>query len=206
MENKIANQLRTLNKTRRKDALVVKARLECETSLSMIAEINDYNKLMGIEGFISKSYFAAYFQDHNWQGRYPRVRCDILNVTLDIGYTILFNFIECFVRMFGFDLYVGIYHRMWFKRKSLICDLMEPFRCIIDHSILLAFNRKQFSVKDFTLIKSEYRLKYEKSGDYYRIFYDALIVRKSDIFKYIQSYYRAFMKQECEVHFPEFIA
>ena len=83
---------------------------------------------------------------------------------------------------------------------------MEQFRCIIDHSILLAFNRKQLSVKDFTLIKSEYRLKYEKSGDYYRIFYDALIVRKSDIFKYIQSYYRAFMKQECEVHFPEFIA
>ena len=203
VENKIANQLRTLTKTRRKDVLVMKAKLECEASLSMIAEIKDYNKLMGIEGFISKSYFAAYFQDHDWKGRYPRVRCDILNVTLDIGYTILFNFIECFVRMFGFDLYVGIYHRMWFKRKSLICDLMEPFRCLIDHSVLLAYNRKQFSIKDFTLIKSEYRLKYEKSGDYYRVFYDALIVRKSDIFRYVQSYYRTFMKQDATGAFPE---
>ena len=160
---------------------------------------------MGIEGGRSKSWVAAYFQDHEWKGRYPGVRCDILNVTLDIGYTILFNFIECFVRMFGFDLYVGIYHRMWFKRKSLICDLMEPFRCLIDHSVLLAYNRKQFSIKDFTLIKSEYRLKYEKSGDYYRVFYDALIVRKSDIFRYVQSYYRTFMKQDATGAFPEFI-
>ncbi len=32
------------------------------------------------------------------------MRC--LNVTLDIGYSILFNFMECFIRMFGFDLYV----------------------------------------------------------------------------------------------------
>lgn len=77
------------------------------------------------------------------------MKTDPLNVTLDIGYSVLFNFIESFVRIFGFDIYVGVYHRTWFKRKSLICDLMEPFRCIIDHAILLAFNRKQFTIDDF---------------------------------------------------------
>ena len=63
----------------------------------------------------------------------------------------LFNFIECFLRMYGFDLYVGVFHRLWFKRKSLVCDVMEPFRCIIDRAVRTAYHRKQFSVKDFSL-------------------------------------------------------
>ncbi|WP_442957496.1 CRISPR-associated endonuclease Cas1 [Prevotella sp.] len=116
----------------------------------------------------------------------------------------LFNYMECFLRMFGFDLYVGVYHRLWFKRKSLVCDLIEPFRCIIDHTTLLAFNRKQFSEKDFTLIKQEYRLKYEKCSDYYRVFYDALIERKSDVFKYVQHYYRCFMGCKSTQEYPIF--
>lgn len=129
------------------------------------------------------------------------VYCDELGI---IGYTILFNYMECFLRMFGFDLYVGVYHRLWFKRKSLVCDLIEPFRCIIDHTTLLAFNRKQFSEKDFTLIKQEYRLKYDKCSDYYRVFYDALIERKSDVFKYVQQYYRCFMGCKSTQEYPIF--
>lgn len=104
-------------------------------------------------------FFLAYFQGLQWSGRKPRIKSDIMNVTLDIGYTILFNFMECFIRMFGFDLYVGVYHRLWFKRKSLVCDLIEPFRCLIDHAVLLAFNRNQFVSQDFELKKSEYYLK-----------------------------------------------
>lgn len=157
-----------------------------------------------MEGTVAKSFFAAYFQQHNWKGRHPRMKSDILNVTLDIGYTILFNYMECFLRMFSFDLYVGVYHRLWFKRKSLVCDLIEPFRCIIDHTTLLAFNRKQFSEKDFTLIKQEYRLKYEKCSDYYHVFYDALIEKKSDVFKYVQQYYRCFMGCKSTQEYPIF--
>lgn len=91
-----------------------------------------------------------------------------------------------------------------FKLKSLLCDLMEPFRCIIDHAALLAFNRKQFSEKDFTLIKQEYHLKYEKCADYYRVFYDELIARKMDIFKFVQQYYRCFMGCKSVKEYPIF--
>ena len=143
-------------------------------------------------------------KNQNWKGRHPRMKSDVLNVTLDIGYSILFNFMESFIRMFGFDLYVGVFHRLWFKRKSLVCDLMEPFRCIIDHAVLLAFNRKQFSEKDFTLIKQEYHLKYEKCADYYKVFYDELISRKMDIFKFVQQYYRCFMGCKSVKEYPIF--
>ena len=153
--NKVLNQKSALLKTRKKDELTIDALKLCEASLNPLLNTTDYNQLMGLEGTIAKSFFSAYFQNQNWKGRHPRMKSDVINVTLDIGYTILFNFMECFVRMFGFDLYVGVYHRLWFKRKSLVCDLVEPFRCLIDHATLLAFNRKQFSEKDFTLIKQE---------------------------------------------------
>lgn len=203
--NKVRNQMRTMKKTRRKDEQTLNCISQCEAALDTLADINDYNTLMGLEGFISKNYFAAYFQDLLWRGRKPRTKCDVMNVTLDIGYTILFNYIECFIRMFGFDLYVGVYHRLWFKRKSLVCDLMEPFRCLIDHAVLLAFNRKQFTPKDFELIRSEYHLKYEKTADYYRVFFDVLIERKTEIFKYIQNYYRCFMGCKSVTSYPEFM-
>lgn len=202
--NKVLNQKSALLKTRKKDELTINALELCEASLNTLLNTTDYNQLMGLEGTIAKSFFSAYFQNQNWKGRHPRMKSDVINVTLDIGYTILFNFMECFVRMFGFDLYVGVYHRLWFKRKSLVCDLIEPFRCLIDHTTLLAFNRKQFSEKDFTLIKQEYRLKYERCADYYKVFYDTLIAHKTDFFKFVQQYYRCFMGCKTAKDYPLF--
>lgn len=204
VHNKVSNQKAALLKTRRKDPAIIEAVETCSAAENTISDLKDYNQLMGLEGTVAKTFFAAYFQNLNWHGRHPRMKTDVLNVTLDIGYTILFNFMESFIRMFGFDLYVGVYHRLWFKRKSLVCDLMEPFRCIIDHATLLAFNRKQFSDKDFTLIKQEFRLKHEKCAEYYKVFYDALIARKTDLFLYVQQYYRRFMGCKSTKEYPQF--
>ncbi len=202
--NKVRNQKSALLRTRRKDEATLCAVSQCDDALAAIPNITNYNQLMGIEGHVAKSFFFAYFQYHGWDGRHPRMKCDVMNATLDIGYTILFNFMESFIRMFGFDLYVGVYHRLWFKRKSLVCDLIEPFRCIIDHATLLAYNRKQFSEKDFQLIKREYHLKQERCTHYYKVFYDALIARKMDIFRYVQQYYRCFMGRKSTQTYPVF--
>lgn len=204
VRNKIMNQKSALQKTRKKDNRTLEAIIHCEAALNTLNETEDYNQLMGLEGTVAKLFFSAYFQGLNWKGRHPRMKTDVMNVTLDIGYTILFNFMESFMRMFGFDLYVGVYHRLWFKRKSLVCDLIEPFRCIIDHATLLAFHRKQFSEKDFTLVKYEYQLKYEKCSEYYKVFYDALIMYKVDFFKYVQHYYRCFMGHKSIKEYPIF--
>ncbi len=202
--NKIMNQRQLLVNTRRRDLLTEEALANCEACLEAIQDVSEYSSLMGIEGVASKAFFKAYFQDMEWVARRPRTKCDIINVALDIGYTMLFNYMECFVRMFGFDLYVGVFHRLWFKRKSLICDLMEPFRCIIDRCVRTAFNRGQFTVKDFTLIKGEYKLKLEKNADYTKVFFDALVDYKIDVFKYVQSYYRGFMQGKSIEQYPKF--
>ena len=204
MNNKISNQLSLLTLTRRSDTKTKEAIVLCQQALNSLEYVTDYNCLMGIEGAVSKMFFAAYFQKLEWQRRCPRIKCDEINVTLDIGYHILFNFVECVVRLFGFDVYVGVYHRLWFKRKSLICDLMEPFRCIIDHTILLAFNRKQFSKSDFELVKHEYRLKQGECTKYYKVFCDEIIAHKIEIFSYVQRYYRCFMGEKDISTYPKY--
>ena len=204
VRNKINNQMNTLVRTRLKSPIVLQARAQCQSALGKIDTITDYNQLLGLEGQVAKSYYAAYFNSLGWKGRRPRMKCDEINLTLDIGYTLLFNFMECFIRMFGFDLYVGVYHRLWFKRKSLVCDIMEPFRCVIDHAVLLAFHRKQFSTSHFELVKHEYQLKREYTSAYYNVFLNALVAHKSCIFRYVQRYYRSFMGRKSATAYPTF--
>ena len=205
VENKIANHIRLLQRTRKKNALTTTAITTCEQKMVQARYAQEYNALMGIEGTAAKTFFASYFQDADWHGRRPRVKTDYLNATMDIGYTFLFNFVECFVRMFGFDLYVGVYHRLWFKRKSLVCDLMEPFRCIIDKTIRTAVNRRQISENDYEVHKGEYRLKSKLSKDYSKLFFDALVPYKQEIFKYVQFYYRCFMGGKDIAQYPKFV-
>lgn len=204
VRNKIMNQIAALKSTRRKDNITLEALKAMEISQTFITNICDYNSLMGIEGAAAKVYFKAFYQDHEWHQRRPRTKCDALNATLDIGYTMLFNFVECFLRMFGFDLYVGVYHRMWFKRKSLVCDIMEPMRPIIDKVARTAWNKKQFSSKDFSIQKGEYILKRERNGEYCHVFFDAMIPYKTEVFRYVQSYYRCFMGCKSVIHYPIF--
>lgn len=203
--NKVQNQLRVLEKTRLKNDSVQNAMALCIMTLTLIPTAPDYNTVMGLEGRVAKSYFAAYFENLNWNARCPRAKTDPLNVTLDIGYTILFNYIEAFVRLFGFDPYIGVYHRLWFRRKSLICDLMEPFRCLVDQQVRKAFNTKQCKAEDFDLYKNEYVLKREKNSEYTKMFYDVLIEEKAAVFKYVRDYYRCFMQRKSSPHFPQFI-
>lgn len=118
------------------------------------------------------------------------MKCDPINVVLDIGYTILFNYIECNLRIFGFDVYKGMLHQLWFKRKSLVCDLVEPFRAIIDHQVLKSFNLGEFSEKHFVINKSEYRLNKEHQRDYVVILIKAIIEHKNEIFELVQDFYR----------------
>jgi CRISPR-associated endonuclease Cas1 len=159
---------------------------------------------MGLEGNIAKLFFQAYFEFANWQQRLPRVKIDTLNATLDIGYTMLFNYIECMTRLFGFDPYMGVYHQLWFSRKSLICDLMEPFRCIIDHQIRKSIKFKTFKPSDFEKRKNTYYLKPEFKKIYTQAFFEAIINQKSEIYKYIQHYYRSYMGRKSATNYPNF--
>jgi CRISPR-associated endonuclease Cas1 len=205
VENKIVNQIKLLEKTRIKSETIQNAKEQCKNLLAALPNAATYDTVMGIEGKAATFYFSAYFEPFDWKMRRPRTKIDPINATLDIGYTILFNFIETFIRLFGFDPYCGVYHQLWFKRKSLVCDLIEPFRCLIDRQIRKAFNTNQCGREDFDLRKNEYVLKYGKNAEYVKMFYDTLVEHKNDIFVYMQKYYRAFMRRKESADYPQFL-
>ncbi|MFN3916990.1 MAG: type V CRISPR-associated endonuclease Cas1 [Flavobacteriales bacterium] len=202
--NKAHNQWSLLNKTREKTDKIKLAKSNIEKSIALMEDVSDYRELMGLEGKVAKLYFQAYFEFADWKNRMPRVKQDTINATLDIGYTILFNYIESMTRLFGFDPYIGVYHQLWFRRKSLVCDLMEPFRCIIEHQIRKSIKYGTFKPTDFELVKNSNYLKSEHRRVYTRVFYEAIINNKSEIYRYIQQYYRCFMGKKSVNQYPTF--
>lgn len=203
--NKIHNQNQVLKKKRGKteeEKEIIQKLKQFEKDV-LIADLN-VQEIMGIEGVSAKLYFQSLFKEHNWTARRPRVKHDITNCLLDIGYTILFNVVNALLEMYGFDVYVGILHTQFFHRKSLVCDLEEPFRPIIDAALVKAMNLGQIDEKDFWKNQEQYILPWKNAAPYIEIFIKAIMDYKNEIFIYIQSYYRAFMRGKSAEEFPVF--
>ena len=106
--------------------------------------------------------------------------------------------------LYGFDVYVGILHTQFFHRKSLVCDLEEPFRPIIDAALIKALNLGQINEKDFWKNQEQYILPWKNSAPYIELFIKAIMEYKNEIFIYLQSYYRAFVQKKNAEDFPFF--
>ncbi len=193
--NKIRNQRETLNKIRKKSKF-------CKETInildSYLKQLNENqlpaDSLLGVEGSASRVYFPEVFSNVMWKGRKPRVKADYVNTILDIGYTLLFNFVDSLLQVFGFDVYCGVYHKEFYMRKSLVCDIMEPLRPIIDWRVRTAINLEQFQKEDFQIIQNQYCLNYKSSAKYVTVLLEEILQHKNEIFIYVRDYYRNFMK------------
>lgn len=205
VKNKISNQIRALSVIRYKDYETLKA---IESAKKYLEALNNEKfsneELLSIEGNTAKIYFKAMFGEFGFKNRRPRIKTDILNLLLDIGYTLLFNLAEAMLSVYGFDLYKGVYHKTFFQRKSLVCDIVEPFRCIIDYRIRKAYKLNQIKDDDFSKVNNAYVLYGKESKKYVSFLMEGLLKYKEDIFKFVQNYYRTFMKEESIEKYKEF--
>ena len=158
-----------------------------------IKNIQDNQELLGVEGELSRRFFGEYFSEIGWRRRMPRVKPDVPNFLLDMGYTFLFNFTDALLRLHGFDTYKGVYHKLFFQRKSLTCDIVEPFRCLVDRQLLKAYNLRQISEKDFGVLDSKVVLPFDKNQKYTLIFSEMIMEHKEDIFAFVHGFYRHVM-------------
>lgn len=203
-ENKIKNQIQGLKNIRKKTEYIKEGIEMLEEMVVQLDSVLDYLKIMGVEGNASRVYFPRMFDNVVWQGRKPRIKNDFVNTTLDIGYTMLFNFIDAILQIYGFDTYYGVFHRCFYMRKSLVCDIIEPMRPIIDYEIRKAINLKQCKKEDFREYNGQWCLEYKNNSTYIKFLMSAILEYKDDIFLYIQQYYRFFMKMKSVQDFPIF--
>ena len=106
--------------------------------------------------------------------------------------------------LYGFDLYCGVLHRFFYQRMSLVCDIVEPFRCIIDRRVRKAHNLGQIKESDFFTYNGRLNLEWEKQAKYVQLFFKDILSEKESIFSFCQRYYRWFVREMPIAGFPVF--
>ena len=94
------------------------------------------------EGHAAKVYFNALFgKDFSRTEECP------LNAALNYGYSIILSLFTREVVSNGYITQIGLFHDNMFNHFNLACDLMEPFRPIIDR-LVVEMNPVQFEKEE----------------------------------------------------------
>lgn len=120
IKNKIINQALMLRKINSN---------KYELLLSYIEEVLSADKT-NREGHAAKVYFNELFGKD-----FVRNESDNINAALNYGYAILLSTINKEIISNGYLTQLGIHHKNEFNEFNLSCDLMEPFRIVIDNFV-----------------------------------------------------------------------
>ena len=114
--------------------------------------------LMGIEGSAGRSYFGAlgYLIPKAWKfdGRSKQPAKDGFNAMLNYSYGILYSMVERACILAGLDPYIGFLHTDNYNKKSLVFDLIEPFRILGEKSVFYIFSKREAKKDHFDQIKN----------------------------------------------------
>ena len=121
VSEKIRNQALLLQKLRKDEALLLHQYIEQ-------IELGD---VTNHEGHAAKVYFNALFGKE-----FSRTRDCIINAALNYGYSILLSAFNREVVSNGFITQLGLFHGNRFNQFNLSSDLMEPFRPLVDETVI----------------------------------------------------------------------
>ncbi len=118
------------------------------------AECTDLDVLRGFEGQGAAVYFGQFGKlirhpDFAFTSRNRRPPRDPVNAMLSFGYAVLGSLAETKIYAAGLDPMLGFLHQPAYGRPSLMLDLLEEFRPLVDTLVLRVINRRQVSVRDF---------------------------------------------------------
>ena len=82
------------------------------------------------EGFAAKVYFNALFGME-----FTRSEDNVINAALNYGYSIVLSAFNREIVASGYLTQIGLFHDNMFNHYNLSCDLMEPFRIIVDKEV-----------------------------------------------------------------------
>ncbi|MHB8127034.1 MAG: type II CRISPR-associated endonuclease Cas1 [Desulfitobacteriaceae bacterium] len=120
VREKIANQAKLLDKLERPEA----------KKLEGYVEQLEFDDITNREGHAAKVYFGSMFGIG-----FKRDEGNDINAALNYGYTILLSAFNKEVVAKGYLTQLGLNHRNEFNYFNLSCDLMEPFRPIVDRIV-----------------------------------------------------------------------
>lgn len=160
IKKKIENQvafLKTLKHARpKKEDLFGDAILGIEMTIESLGEIDGENvsllrnTIMGLEGTSARMYFSVLSkimpEKYQFKGRSRRLAKDPFNAVLNYCYGMLYGKVEKACIIAGLDPFIGFLHTDNYNKKSLVFDLIEPFRIFAEMSSVYLFTGKK--IKD----------------------------------------------------------
>ena len=116
------------------------------------------NRLLTIEGHAAEKYFQQVFQllptAIGIEKRRTFKAFDGINNTLNLAYTVLKWKVHRAIIRAKLEPYLGFLHSEQFGKPSLVCDLMEPYRYLVDDFVIqYCINLKK---KDFMMQREDY--------------------------------------------------
>ena len=170
---KILNQIEW--KKERKEAvwqLIIKNKIHNQGKILEKLNIHGYEKLYEYEnqvelgdktnreGHAAKVYFNLLFGKD-----FIRGKGDNVNIALDYGYTILLSIFNREVVSKGYITPLGINHKNEFNQFNLSCDLMEPYRPLVDYIVYNNINNvldKSYKYKLINVINESVKIEYKE--------------------------------------------
>lgn len=128
-------------------------------SLDMLMGMEDIDRIRGIEGEASRTYFGVFqhlitSQEEYFpmRGRNRRPPLDPVNCLLSFLYTLVMHDTASALTSTGFDASVGFLHRDRPGRPGLALDMMEEFRpYLADRLVLSLINLRSIGHEGFTV-------------------------------------------------------
>jgi len=130
---------------------ILKAKLESQ--IRFLKSTNNHEIKQGItkieksgqsEAVSSRYYFDCYskliddrfeFTKRNSIRIEKKNATDVINALLNYGYAVLAGQISAYINGVGLDAYYGFMHKNHTSFQSLVYDMMEPFRWLVDYSV-----------------------------------------------------------------------
>jgi CRISPR-associated protein Cas1 len=118
-----------------------------------IHQTHTLDQLRGLEGAAAAMYFEAYFSAFapalGAIGRNRRPPRDPVNAVLSLSYTMLYAQATAACWAAGLDPALGALHTLSHGRAALACDLMEPYRPLVDQWVWQLFRDGQLREENF---------------------------------------------------------
>ncbi len=114
------------------------------------------NTVLGLEGAAGRVYFLCLGrlvpEAYRFDGRSRHPARDGFNAMLNYTYGVLYSQVEKACVCAGLDPFVGFLHTDNYGKKSLVFDLIEPFRILGDRTALLLFTGRRMKTEHFEAV------------------------------------------------------
>ncbi|MGM0608835.1 MAG: CRISPR-associated endonuclease Cas1 [Candidatus Muiribacteriota bacterium] len=171
IKKKMSNQVEFLKKLKYsrpgKEDLFTTPINTIENSINYISSLNGNieelrEQLLGAEGTAGRSYFQCISKimdyKYKFEGRSRKPAKDAFNAVLNYCYGVLYSRVEKACIIAGLDPFVGFMHTDNYNKKSLVFDLIEPFRVFAETVAVYIFTGKKAKDEYFDISAKSVKL------------------------------------------------